>query len=477
MNFGKITIKKMAEGLNKKDFGSEEIVNYFLSNIKEKDKELDAFLSVFEEKAQKQAQEIDKIRGKEKLPKLAGIPVAVKDNILIKGELCSAGSKMLENYTAPYDAEVIRKIKNEKMIFLGKTNLDEFAMGSSTENSAFKITKNPQDRRLVPGGSSGGSAVAVKAGESPVALGSDTGGSIRQPAAFCGVAGLKPTYGAVSRRGLVAFGSSLDQIGPLANRVEDCREMFGVIKGKDGKDSTSADAPEVKEKTAENLKNWKIGLPKEYFGEGVDKTISQKVKDLAKKLEKEGAEIIEISLPTNLYALPAYVIISTSEASANLARYDGIKYGGVNPRDAKDLFDVYIKNRGEGFGREVKRRIMLGTHSLFSGYYDAYYLKAQKTRSLIKQDFENAFKKVDALLTPVTPSLPFKIGEKVQEPLQMYMSDILTVAVNLARIPSLALPIGEEKGLSVGCQIMGDFFSEKNLFNLGEKIEEIVSKK
>jgi aspartyl-tRNA(Asn)/glutamyl-tRNA(Gln) amidotransferase subunit A len=405
------------------------------------------------------------------------VPCAIKDNILIEGKKCTAGSRILENYLAPYDATVIKKLKTAGAIFLGKTNMDEFAMGSSTENSAFGATKNPHDLERVPGGSSGGSAAAVAADECVYALGSDTGGSIRQPASFCGVVGLKPTYGAVSRYGVMAMASSLDQIGPLAKNVADCKLVFDAIKGKDKMDSTSANSPTADRRplTVDKLR---IGLPKEYFAKGIDPAVEKLVREAIAKMEKQGAKIEEISLPHSEYALASYYIIIFSEISANLARFDGVKYGfsagGDASLETNDLLSVYLKSRQHGFGDEVRRRIMLGTYSLSSGYYDAYYLRAQKVRAKILEDFKKAFTKVDLIMTPVAPTTAFKIGEKTADPVQMYLSDIYTVPVNMAGVPAMAMPCGKVDNLPVGLQIIGPHFSEELIFEAGQVVEDML---
>ncbi len=473
MDVAELTIKDINQGLRRKDFSAEELTEAYLENIGRKDKKISAFLSTTEELAKRQAKKVDEmIFERRELPSLAGIPFAVKDNILVRGEKCTAGSKILRDYEAPYNATVIEKIKAEKGIILGKTNLDEFAMGSSTENSAFGPTKNPHDRSCVPGGSSGGSTAAVATAESCFALGSDTGGSIRQPASFCGVVGFKPTYGTVSRYGLVAFGSSLDQIGPITKTVEDAEIVFDVISGKDPFDSTSQELRK-EESSFEGIKELKIGVPEEYFREGIVPEVKEVIKESLRKIEKKGAKIEKISLPHTKYALAAYYIIAPSEASANLARYDGIKYGYSNQK-GKNLLDVYLKTRGEGFGDEVKRRIMLGTYSLSSGYYDAYYLKAQQIRSLIKNDFKKAFKKVDLIFGPTSPTVAFKIGEKTKDPLSMYLADIFTVPVNLAELPGLSLAAGEVNNLPVGLQIIGRKFSDKKVLQAGKLVEKII---
>lgn len=452
-----LTIEKINKGLGKK-FSSVEITKDYLKKIK-KDK-LNCFINVTEDLALKQAKEADELIAKGERGPLLGVPIAIKDNMLVRGEKNTCASKILENYVAPYNATVVDRVKGS--VILGKTNLDEFAMGSSTENSGFFPTLNPHDKKKVPGGSSGGSTAAVAADLCCCALGSDTGGSIRQPASFCGVVGLKPTYGAVSRHGLVAFASSLDQIGPITKNTEDAQILFEAISGKDEKDSTS-----LKLETSEdlNLKNLKIGLPKEYFSEGLDKEVEKKIKERVSELEEKGAKIEEISLPHSKYAIAAYYLIATSEASANLARFDGIRYG--LSESGNDLLESYLKTKAKGFGSEVKRRVMLGTYALSAGYYDAFYLKAQKVRTLIKQDFEKAFQKVDFIITPTTPTTAFKLGEKTDSPLEMYLGDIYTVSVNLAGLPAVSVPVGSLDGMPVGMQIIGKFFEEKKILKLG----------
>lgn len=464
------TIKEVHKGLLGKEFSATEIAKSYLDNIGNKEKDIDAFLKVTKSMALSQAEAVDeKIAKGEEISELAGVPYGVKDAIMVEGVECTSASKILENYTATYNATVISKLKNEGAVCLGKTNMDEFAMGSSTEHSAYKVTKNPHDLKRVPGGTSGGSAAAVAAEECIFSLGSDTGGSIRQPSSFCGVVGLKPTYGAVSRYGLIAHASSLDQIGPIANNVDDCETAFNIIKGKDKKDSTSVEME--KENKEFNIKNVKIGVPKEYFAEGIDKEVKEIIENSIKKVEQQGAKIIEVSLPHSEYALPCYYIISTSEASSNLARFDGIKYG-LSVK-GNDLLDGYLKTRSKGFGDEVKRRIMLGTFCLSSGYYDAYYLKAQKVRALIRQDFQKVFEKVDFLFTPVSPFPAFKIGEKIDDPLQMYLADIDTIPVNLAGLPGLSLPVGTVGKLPVGLQIIAPHFKEQEIFKIAKFIEKM----
>lgn len=469
-------IKKLHQNLTSKKISAQELATDYLKRIKKEDKKINAYLSILEERALKQAKKIDaKITAGEKIGPLAGIPAAIKDNILIKGEKCTAGSKMLENYTASYDAAVIEKLEKAGAVFLGKTNLDEFAMGSSTENSAFGPTKNPRNPEYVPGGSSGGSAAATASDTCVFALGSDTGGSIRQPASFCGVLGLKPTYGAVSRHGLIAMASSLDQIGPFAKSAEDAAIVFSEICGRDKMDSTSNDYKfdlTKFENAAKNIKDLKIGVPKEYFIGGIDSRVESAIDDAIAKFEKMGARTLEISLPHTEQALACYYIIVPAEVSANMARYDGIKYG-YSEKGAKELWDVYFESRQKAIGPEVRRRIMLGTYVLSAGYYDAYYLKAQKVRTLIRRDFEEAFKKVDVILTPTSPTLPFKFGEKIADPMAMYLSDVFTVPINLAGVPALSFPCGEADGLPVGAQLIGKWFSEETILGAAMAFENI----
>jgi aspartyl-tRNA(Asn)/glutamyl-tRNA(Gln) amidotransferase subunit A len=406
---------------------------------------------------------------------LTGIPLAIKDNILVKDEICTAGSKILENYVASYDATVIARLKRAGAVVLGKTNLDEFAMGSSTENSAYGPSKNPHDISRVPGGSSGGSAAAVAADLCLGALGTDTGGSIRQPAGFCGVVGLKPTYGAVSRFGAMALGSSLDQIGPMAKTVYDAALLFDVISGHDPLDSTTAKETATDRTPELDVKDLRIGLPKEYFeAEGLNREVKEMVMKAALWFEKQGAKIKEVELPHTKYALASYYIIQPAECSANLARYDGIKYGRRTgePTDELDLLSVYTKTRGQFFGLETQRRIMLGTYALSAGYYDAYYLKAQQVRALIKNDFAEVFQEVDVIFTPTSPTTAFKLGEKTSNPLEMYAADIFTITANLAGICGLAVPCGKLKELPVGLQILGPWFGESMIFKVGEFYEK-----
>jgi aspartyl-tRNA(Asn)/glutamyl-tRNA(Gln) amidotransferase subunit A len=471
MDLTNIAIKEINKGLKEKQFSASELCGACLDKIKEKDKEIFSFLSVSEDLAKSQAKSIDeKIAKGESISLLSGVPCAIKDAILVDGLKCTSASKILENYIAPYDATAIKKLKKQGAVILGKTNMDEFAMGSSTENSAFGVTKNPRDNSRVPGGSSGGSVAAVAADFCNFSLGSDTGGSIRQPASFCGVVGLKPTYGAVSRYGLMAMASSLDQIGPITKTVEDCKAVFDAIKGKDPLDSTSVEFDNKLENF--DVKSLRIGLPKEYFIKGMDPKVEETVRGAVKKIESLGAKIEEINLPHTEYALATYYIIMPAEVSANLARYDGIRYG-ISEQNGKDLLDIYLQSRERGFGKEVRRRIILGTYILSAGYYDAYYLRAQKVRTLIKKDFEKAFEKVDAIFTPVSPTTAFKIGEKINDPLTMYLSDIFTISINLAGLPAISLPCGNVEGLPVGLQIIGKPFEEEKIFEIGNIVEKI----
>jgi aspartyl-tRNA(Asn)/glutamyl-tRNA(Gln) amidotransferase subunit A len=470
MDLSEFTISQAHDKLKKREVSALELCQAFLGEIKKKDKEIKAFLTVNERSALSQAKKVDGLisEGKE-FPFLAGIPAAIKDNILVKNQKCTAGSKILENYIAPYDATAIERLRNQGVVFLGKTNLDEFGMGSSTENSAFGPTHNPHDLSRVPGGTSGGSTAATAAKMALFSLGSDTGGSIRQPSSFCGVIGLRPTYGSVSRYGLIAFTSSMDQIGPIARTVDDARAVFEAISGKDKMDSTSLELPENRELKLE-IKNLKIGVPKEYFVKGIDPEVEKIIRGAIKKYEEGGAKIKEVSLPHTEYALAAYYLINPSEASANLARYDGIKYGFSEK--GKDLIEVYLKSRGEGLGSEVRRRIMLGAYALSAGYYEAYYLQAQKVRTKVIEDFKRVFRKVDVLMTPVSPVLPFKIGEKAKNPLSMYLVDIYTVSLSLAGLPALSLPVGKVGKLPVGLQIIGRPFEENKILEVGKIFEK-----
>ncbi len=480
-----LTIKKFHDGLMKKEFTALEIAEGFYSYINDKDKEIGAYLSLGKDDALKQAEQADLAVARGEEPGiLAGVPLAIKDNILIAGQQATAASKILENYKAAYDATVITKLKTAGAVFLGKTNLDEFAMGSSTENSAFQLTKNPHDQERVPGGSSGGSAAAVASGMAVAALGSDTGGSIRQPASFCGVVGLKPTYGAVSRHGLIAMASSLDQIGPFAKTVEDAAILFKTLAGKDQFDATTSDGPTsvglrlggrsdaLWNPKLEDIKKMTIGLPNEYFIGGVDPAVVKSVEEAIETLKSLGVKFKEISLPHTQYALSCYYIIMPAEVSSNLARFDGIRYGHRNK--SGNLLELYKKNKSHGFGAETKRRVILGTFVLSSGYYDAYYAKAQKVRRLIKNDFDSAFKDVDIILTPVAPTPAFKIGEKTSDPLSMYLSDIFTIPANLAGLPAVSIPAKVKAGLPVGFQLIGKPWRETDILGVGQYYEKAV---
>ena len=458
------------------EFKLTDAVETYLQRI-EQHKELNAFIDVYAEEARQRAREIDRKRDEgQPLGQLAGVILAIKDNIVIKDHRTTCASHILENFVSPYNATVIEKLQAEDALFIGKTNLDEFAMGSSTENSYFGPARNPVDPERVPGGSSGGSAVAVAADLADASLGSDTGGSIRQPAAFCGVVGLKPTYGRVSRYGLVAFASSLDQIGPFGKSVSDVAYLLQHIAGVDERDSTTVPQPvpdylKSLEKGADGLT---VGIPKEYFQEGIEESIREQILAVVEKVKEHGIAVKEVSLPLTDYAIATYYIIATAEASSNLARYDGVRYG-YRAEGVKDLEEMYLRTRSEGFGTEVKRRIMLGTYVLSAGYYDAYYKKAQQVRRLIKEDFEKAFSEVDVLLTPTSPVPAFKLGEKLADPLQMYLTDIFTVSVNLAGVCGMSMPVGTTpEGLPIGMQLIAGMFEEEKLFRLGHFIEQTI---
>ena len=457
---GKLTAKKVVEEL--------------FAQIEEKEPLIGAYLTLDKEGALKTAEEIDaRVKRGEKPGLLTGVPIAVKDNICTRGLRTTCASKILGNFVPPYDAHVVERLRAEGAIIVGKTNLDEFAMGSSTENSGFKPTKNPWDVRCIPGGSSGGSAAAVAAGMAYMALGSDTGGSVRQPACLCGVVGLKPTYGRVSRYGLVAFGSSLDQIGPIAKDVRDAAILLQVIAGHDRRDSTCAAAPvpDYLSTLDGPIDGVRIGVPREYFAEGLNKEVHQAVEGAIRTYEGLGANVVEISLPHTMYAVAVYYIIATAEASSNLARYDGVRYG-YRAASSDGIISMYSRSRAEGFGSEVKRRIMLGTYALSSGYYDAYYLKASKVRNLIRQDFLSAFEKVDVVLCPTSPTPAFRLGERIENPLEMYLSDVFTIPANLAGIPGISIPCGFTRdNLPIGMQIMGKHFDEATLLKVARAFE------
>ena len=475
MNITELTVHELMEKLNKRELTSEEITKAYINRINEKEKEVEAFVTLTTEEALKQAKENDKKREKgEEVSSLAGIPIGIKDNMCTKGVRTTCSSKMLENFISPYDATVVEKVNKNEMPSLGKLNMDEFAMGGSTEYSYFKKTKNPWNLNKVPGGSSGGSAAAVAAGMVPWALGSDTGGSIRQPASLCGVVGLKPTYGLVSRFGLVAFASSLDQIGPITKDVQDAAMLLNVIAGHDERDTTSAEI-EKKDyvKALKNdVKGLRIGVPKEYFGEGINEEVKEALQKAIEKYKEMGATVEECSIDVADYALATYYIIACAEASSNLGRFDGIRYG-YRTENFENLKDIYRNSRSEGFGAEVKRRIILGTYVLSSGYYDAYYKKAQQVRTLVKQEFAKAFEKYDVLLTPTSPTVAFNIGERSENPIEMYLSDICTVSVNIAGLPGISVPVGVDKqGMPIGMQLIGNHFDEETILNAAYTYEQ-----
>ncbi|MBD2392919.1 Asp-tRNA(Asn)/Glu-tRNA(Gln) amidotransferase subunit GatA [Cyanobacterium aponinum FACHB-4101] len=471
------SIKKLHQQIKNKERSAVEITQEYLQRIGELEPKLKSFLCVTSDLALETAKQVDeKVASGEEIGVLAGIPIAIKDNMSTKGIPTTCASRILENFIPSYESTVTQKLRDQGAVIVGKTNLDEFAMGSSTENSGYQVTANPWDIERVPGGSSGGSAAAVSADECVVSLGSDTGGSIRQPASFCGVVGLKPTYGLVSRFGLVAYASSLDQIGPFAHTVEDTAILLGAIAGYDSKDSTSlnVEIPDYTQSFATDLQGLKVGVIKETYSDGLDNIVAEKVNQAIKELEKLGAQVKEISCPRFRYGLPIYYIIAPSEASANLARYDAVKYG-IRDESADNLLEMYTKTRAKGFGAEVKRRIMLGTYALSAGYYDAYYLKAQKVRTLIKQDFDNAFYDVDVLISPTSPTTAFKAGEKTDDPLSMYLSDLMTIPVNLAGLPGMSLPCGfDENNLPIGMQLIGNVLREDVLFKVGYAYQQVT---
>ena len=469
-----LTIHEAHQLLKKRELSSLELTKAVLERIHQVEDKVRSFVTVTEDVALAQARQNDERIKAGKLSPLTGIPALIKDNMCTKGVKTTCSSKMLGNFVPPYDATVVERLKAAGMVMVGKGNMDEFAMGSSTENSAFFTTHNPWDANRVPGGSSGGSAASVSAGEAIYSLGSDTGGSIRQPAGFCSVVGLKPTYGRVSRYGLVAFASSLDQIGPLTKDVTDCALVMNVIAGHDHCDSTSVNqpVPDYTKSLIPDLKGLRIGVPKEYFVKGMESGVEQVIRQAIAKLEELGAEVEwEVSLPHTPYALACYYIIAPSEAMANLARYDGVKYG-FSAKEAENMWDAMEKTRQYGFGPEVKRRIMLGTYALSAGYYEAYYVKAQKVRTLISREFARAFTRYDALVTPTSPTVPFRIGEKADDPLQMYLSDVCTLPINIAGIPGISVPAGFADGLPVGMQILGKPFSEETLFRVAYAYEQ-----
>ena len=464
-----LTVAELIKGLKNKDFSSLELTQHYLNRIKSS--ELNAFISITEDEALSQAKEADKKIKQGDSSILTGIPYAHKDIFCTKGVKTSAGSKMLDSFISPYDATVTKKLNNENMVMLGKTNMDEFAMGSSNENSYFGPVQNPWDVSKVPGGSSGGSAAAVAARLSPFATGTDTGGSIRQPASLCGITGLKPTYGRISRYGMIAYASSLDQAGPMTQNAEDAAIILNAMAGFDKHDSTSANksVPDYTQCLEDSINGLKIGLPKEFFSEGLDSDVEKVVMQSIKEYESMGAEIKEVSLPNSIHAIPAYYIVAPCECSSNLSRFDGVRYG-YRCEDPKDLNDLYLRSRSEGFGEEVKRRIMIGAYALSAGYYDAYYLKAQKVRQLISEDFKKAFNEVDLIMGPVSPSIAFKLGS-VKDPVSMYLADIYTLSVNLAGLPGMSIPAGFSGNLPVGLQLIGNHWSEELLLNAAHQFQ------
>ncbi len=477
MDITELTVHEQQEKLKNKEITVNEILKAYLDRINDKEKDVQAFVTILEEDAKNKAKEIQqKIDNGEEKNSLAGIPIGIKDNICTEGIKTTCSSKMLENFISPYDATVMEKLKEQNIINLGKLNMDEFAMGGSTEHSYFKVTKNPWNLNKVPGGSSGGSAAAVAANLVPWALGSDTGGSIRQPASFCGVVGLKPTYGLVSRYGLVAFASSLDQIGPITKDVKDSAILLNIIAGKDPKDATSVDKEKKDYVKAlkNNVKGLRIGVPKEFFKEGINEEVKQALEEAIEKYKELGAKVEEFSLDIAKYSLATYYIIACAEASSNLGRFDGIRYT-YRTNEFKDLKDLYKKTRSEGFGKEVKRRIILGTYVLSSGYYDAYYKKAQKVRTLVMNEFNKAFEKYDVILTPTSPTVAFDIGSKTNNPLEMYLADICTVSVNIAGLPGISIPCKVDKeGMPIGMQLIGNKFSEETILNAAYTYEQSI---
>jgi aspartyl-tRNA(Asn)/glutamyl-tRNA(Gln) amidotransferase subunit A len=474
MDLATLTIAATRSAIAEKKTTAVQLAQEFYDKIKADDSEIHSYLALCQDRALAQAQRMDDLAAQgAPLPPLAGVPMGIKDVMVTRGVRTTAGSKILENFIPPYDCTAVARLEAAGAVILGKMNCDEFAMGSSNENSAYGPVRNPRDKTRVPGGSSGGSAAAVAAGMAVATLGSDTGGSIRQPASFCGVVGLMPTYGRVSRYGLIAFASSLDHIGPLTHTVQDAAILLRVIAGHDPMDSTSASipVPDYEQALAQPVKGLKLGVPKEYFAEGLDAEVRAAVEAAIQKLQAAGAQIVRISLPHTAYATPTYYVIATAEASANLARFDGVRYGYRSPK-ARTLSEMYRLSRDEGFGAEVKRRIMLGTYALSSGYYDAYYLKAQKVRTLLARDFHEAFQQVDAIVTPTAPTAAFKLGEKAGDPLSMYLADIYTVTADLAGIPGISVPCGETKtGLPIGLQILGKHFDESTVLRVAGAVE------
>ena len=475
MELEKLTALQLGEKIKQRQVSVLDGVKTVFEQIEKQDSEVHAYLDTYKEEAYKRAEEVQKgIEEGTYTSPLAGVPIAIKDNICINGKKTTCASKILENFVPQYNAEVIDRLEKAGLVIIGKTNMDEFAMGSTTETSAYGVTKNPWDLDKVPGGSSGGSAAAVAANECFMALGSDTGGSIRQPASYCGVTGIKPTYGTVSRYGLIAYGSSLDQIGPLAKDVTDCATLLEAIASHDEKDSTSVrlESYDFTSALKDDVKGMKIGIPKDYFGEGLDEEVKEAVLAAAKTLEENGAIVEEFDLGLVEYAIPAYYVIAAAEASSNLSRFDGVKYG-YRAKDYEGLHNMYKKTRSEGFGAEVKRRIMLGSFVLSSGYYDAYYLKALRTKALIKKEFDKAFEKYDVILGPVAPTTAPKLGDSLSDPIKMYLGDIYTISVNLAGLPGISLPCGKDKnGMPIGLQLIGDCFNEKKIIQAAYTFEQ-----
>ena len=472
----RLSIKQMSEKLRTREITSVALTQHYLDRIEKYDGDLNAYITVTPELAIEMARKADEMLDKGEGSLLTGIPVAHKDIFCIDGVKTSCGSKMLHNFVAPYDATVVEKLKTVGMPILGKTNMDEFAMGSSSESSYYGPTKNPWKLNAVPGGSSGGSAAVIAAGLAPLATGTDTGGSIRQPASFCGITGIKPTYGAVSRYGMIAYASSFDQGGPMSRSAEDAAWLLDAMSGFDAKDSTSLEQ-EKSDYTAqleESLEGLRVGVPKEYFGEGLSESVSNTVKEAIEVLRQQGADIVEVSLPNKDLAVPAYYVLAPAEASSNLSRFDGVRYG-YRCENPQDLSDLYMRSRSEGFGTEVKRRIMVGAYALSEGYYDAYYLKAQKLRRMVRDDFVNAFEQCDVIVGPVAPTTAFNIGEKSDDPISMYLEDLYTIPVNLAGLPAMSVPAGFAEGMPVGLHLIGTYHSEAKLLNVAHQFQQVTS--
>jgi len=469
------TVAEISAGLQQGEFSSVEITQAFLDRIDRLAEGLNCYITVTAEQALEAAKKADQLRSEGKAGPLTGVPIAHKDIFCTQGVKTSCGSKMLDNFISPYDAAVVERLNDAGMVMLGKTNMDEFAMGSSNETSYFGPVKNPWDQKAVPGGSSGGSASVVASMLAPVSTGTDTGGSIRQPASLCGITGLKPTYGRVSRFGMIAFASSLDQAGPMTRTAEDAAMMLNAMAGFDDRDSTCVDkeVPDYTANLSDSIKGLKIGLPTEFFGEGLDPAVADTVQAALKEYEKMGAELVDISLPNSGLSVPTYYVVAPAECSSNLSRFDGVRFG-YRCDSPVDLEDLYKRSRGEGFGEEVKRRIMIGTYALSAGYYDAYYIKAQKCRRLISDDFKKAYEKVDVIMGPTAPSVAFNTGEKTDDPVSMYLSDIYTIAVNLAGLPGMSVPAGFVDGKPVGLQLIGNYFEESKLLNVAHQYQQVT---